>query len=191
MNQFDYDSLKTTKLPPAWPKGLLTFVLIICLLTIGTALGLNYWNRIQENKLQQLETEFQTLRETFPPEQEQEIAIFEEKLINLEKLLGNHVYFSNVLTILEQITHPQVYYTNLDYSLDKNSLVLEGVAKNQQILSEAVNGFVNDSKDIKMVILRDMKVNTDNTMQFHLELLFQPQVLKYQPPIQVPIQEAI
>jgi len=78
-----------------------------------------------------------------------------------------------------------VYYTNLDYSLEKNSLILEGVAKNQQILSEAVNGFVNDSKNIKMVILRDMKVNNDKTVQFHLELLLQPQVLKYQPPAQV------
>jgi len=184
MNQFDYDSLKTAKLPPAWPKGLLTFVLIICLLALGTAFGLNYWNRIQENKLQQLETEFQTLRETFPLSQEQEIAIFEEKLINLEKLLSNHIYFSNVLALLEQITHPQVYYTSLEYSLEKNSLVLEGTAKNQAVLSEAVNGFVNDSKDIKMVILRDMKVNTDKTVQFHLELLLQPQVLKYQPPIQ-------
>jgi len=188
MNQFDYDSLKTTKLLPAWPKGLLTFVLIICLLILGAAFGLNYWNNIQENKLQQLETEFQTLRKTFPSDQEEQIAIFERKLINLEKLLGNHVYFSNVLTLLEQITHPQIYYTSLDYSLDKNSLVLEGVAKNQQILSEAINGFVNDSKDIKMVIFRDMKVNDDNTMQFHLELSLQPQVLKYQPPI---IQEAI
>jgi len=184
MNQFDYDSLKTAKLPSAWPKGLLTFVLIICLLALGTAFGLNYWNRIQENKLQQLETEFQTLRKTFPLSQEQEIAIFEEKLINLEKLLSNHIYFSNVLALLEQITHPQVYYTSLEYSLEKNSLVLGGTAKNQAVLSEAVNGFVNDSKDIKMVILRDMKVNTDSTVQFHLELLLQPQVLKYQPPIQ-------
>jgi hypothetical protein len=191
MNQFDYDSLKTAKLPPAWPKGLLTFIFIIFLLASGTAFGLNYWNRIQESKFQKLETEFQTLRKTFLSEQEQEIAVFEKKITNLEKLLSNHIYFSNVLTLLEQITHPQVYYTSLDYSLDKNSLVLEGVAKNQQILSEAVNGFVNDSKDIEMVILRDMKVNNDNTVQFHLELLLQPQVLKYQLPIQVSIQEAI
>jgi len=180
MNQFDYDSLKTTKLPPAWPKGLLTFVFIICLLTLGTALGLNYWNKIQSNKLQQAEQTFQTLRNGFSISDEQKIAIFEKKLNNLEKLLGSHIYFSHVLTLLEQTTHPQVYYTSLDYSLEKNSLVLEGVAKNQQILSEAVNGFVNDSKDIKMVILRDMKVNTDKTVQFHLELLLQPQVLKYQ-----------
>ncbi len=185
MNQFDYNSLKTTKLSSVWPRGLLNFVLIICLLALGTAFGLNYWNRIQENKLQQLETEFQTLRQSFPLSQEQEIAIFEEKIINLEKLLSNHIYFSNALTLLEQITHPQVYYTSLEYFLEKNSLVLEGTAKNQAVLSEAVNGFVNDSKDIKMVILRDMKVNTNNTVQFHLELLLQSQILKYQPPTQI------
>jgi len=185
MNQFDYDSLKTTKLPPAWPKGLLTFVFIICLLASGTAFGLNYYNGLQNKKLETLNTQFQDLRATFPVSQEEEIAVFEKKLTNLEKLLGGHIYFSNVLALLEQTTHPQVYYTNLDYSLEKNSLILEGVAKNQQILSEAVNGFVNDSKNIKMVILRDMKVNTDKTVQFHLELLLQSQVLQYQPPAQV------
>ncbi|MFA5392527.1 MAG: hypothetical protein WC306_02425 [Candidatus Paceibacterota bacterium] len=187
MNQFDYNYLKTEKLSPVWPKGLLTFVLIICLLASGTAFSLNYFNKIQDKKLGMLNTQFQDLRATFPVDQEQEIAIFEKKLTNLEKLLDNHIYFSNVLTLLEQITHSQVYYTSLDYSLEKNSLVLEGIAKNQQILSEAVNGFVNDSKNIKMVILRDMKENNDKTIQFHLELLLQPQVLKYQPPIQPPI----
>ena len=184
MNQFDYDSSKTTKLPPAWPKGLLTFVFIIFLLASGTAFGLNYFNGIQDKKLETLNTQFQDLRATFPVSQEQEIAVFEKKLTNLEKLLSNHIYFSHVLALLEKTTHPQIYYTSLDYSLEKKSLVLEGVAKNQQILSEAVNGFVNDSKDIKMVILRDMKVNTDSTVQFHLELLLQSQVLQYQLPAQ-------
>jgi hypothetical protein len=180
MSQFDYDSLKSTKLPPAWPKGLLTFVFIICLLSGGLAFGLNYYNGIQQKNLDALNTQFQTLRAAFPLAQEQEIAVFEKKLNNLSKLLNNHVYFSHVLSLLEKTTDPQVYYTNLDFSLDKNSLVLEGTAKNQQILSEAVNGFVNDSQDIQTVILRDMKTNNDGTVQFHLELILRPQVLKYQ-----------
>ncbi|MGC8651129.1 MAG: PilN domain-containing protein [Minisyncoccia bacterium] len=180
MSQFDYDSLKSTQLPPSWPKGLLTFIFILFVLSGAAAFGLNYYNGIQQKNLKALNAQFQTLREAFPLSQEQEIAVFEKKLNNLSKLLNSHVYFSNVLSFLEKTTNPQVYYTNLDFSLDKNSLVLEGIAKNQQILSEAVNDFVNDSKDVQTVILRDMKTNNDSTVQFHLELILQPQVIKYQ-----------
>jgi len=180
MNQFDYNSFKSTPLPSTWPKGLLTFVLILCFLSGASAFGLNYYNTVQNKKLEVLTSQFQEMRKGFSTENEEKIALFEKKIINLDKLLNNHVYFSNVLSFLEKTTDPQVYYTKLDFSLEKKSLVLEGVAKNQQILSEAVNGFVNDSKDIQTVILRDMKANSDKTVQFHLELILQPQVFKYQ-----------
>lgn len=180
MNQFDYNSFKSTPLPSAWPKGLLTFVFIIFLLTLVTFFGLNYYNKIQNKELETLNSQFQKIRNSFPVNDEEKIALFEKKIINLDKLLKNHIYFSNVLAFLERVTHPQVYYTSLDYTADKNSLILEGIARNQQILSEAINGFVNDSQDVKMVILRDMKVNNDKTVQFHVELILQPQLVKYQ-----------
>lgn len=180
MSQFDYYSFQSKPLPPAWPKGLLIFIVFIFLSTSALAFGLYYYNGEQQKTLEKLNSQFQTLRAGFPLAQEKEIALFEKKLNTLKKLLNNHVYFSQVLTFLEQNTHPQVYYTNLEFSLEKNSLTLEGTAKNQQVLSEAVNGFVNDSKDIQVVILRDMKTNTDNTVQFHLELILQPKVFHYQ-----------
>jgi len=65
---------------------------------------------------------------------------------------------------------------------DKNNLIFV----NDSFLK--VYGYCKDEvigKNIKMVILRDMKVNTDKTVQFHLELLLQSQVLQYQPPAQV------
>ncbi len=179
MAQVDYNSLNTTELPPAWPKGLLIFVLIVTLIIGGGAFFLNSLNKQAESKLQSLEKQFQSLRSSFPVEQEKEIAAFEKKLTNLNKLLANHSYFSKVLSLLERITDPNVYYTDLSYSNDKNMLTLSGVAKNQQFLSEAVNGLVNDSQEIQAVVLKDVKTNSDQTVTFNLDLILQPQVSKY------------
>ncbi|NMB92538.1 MAG: PilN domain-containing protein [Parcubacteria group bacterium] len=180
MNQIGYEFFNTKKLPPTWPRGLLTFILIVTLLVIGIAIGLNYYNKLQTNKLEKLTKEFDTLRLEFPLEQEKEIAAFEKRISNLTDLLNNHVYFSNVLNILEKITHPQIYYMTLDYTVDKNAITLSGIAKNQEILSEAINGLVNDPQDIKTVILKNIKTNTDKTVNFNIELLLNSQVLKYQ-----------
>ena len=181
MNQVGYESFNVKKLPPAWPKGLLTFVLIICFLTIGVAIGLNYFNNLQNKKLQNLTAQFESLRADFPVAQEKEIATFEKKLTNLRALLNNHVYFSNVLNILEKLTHPQVYYTDLSYTTEKNTITLSGVAKTQQILSEAVNGFINDPQEIQMVVLKNVKANTNGTVNFNLDIILNEKVLKYQP----------
>jgi len=180
VNEFKFDSLDISKLPSAWPKGLFTFVLIISILIGASVFGLNYFNSLEQKKLDTLTDQFENLRTAFPVGQEKEIATFEAKLTILVKLLNNHIYFSNVIRILEKLTHPQVSYTSLSYSVDKNTISLSGLAKNQQVLSEAVNGFINDPQDIKMVILKDMKTNSDFTVNFNLDIILNSQVLKYQ-----------
>ncbi len=179
MAQVDYNSLNVPKLPPAWPKGLLIFVLVVTLIIGAGAFFLNSLNQQEEKRLENLEQEFQSLRASFPVEQEKEIAAFEKRLANLTNLLTNHSYFSKVLILLEKVTDPNVYYTDLSYASETNMLTLNGVAKNQQVLSEAVNGLVNDSQEIKAVVLKNVKTNNDQTVTFNLDLILQPQVIKY------------
>ncbi|MDD5760755.1 MAG: hypothetical protein PHF45_01730 [Candidatus Pacebacteria bacterium] len=180
-NSLEADSLRTKQLPPTWPKGLLTFVVIIFILTLGAYFALNYWNQNQISELNLLKSEFQNLRDTFALEDEQKVILFEKKLKNLNTLLTNHIYFSNVLYLLESLTHPQVYYTSLDFALDRNLIELRGTAKNQAILSEAVSGLVNDSQRIKAVAIKDMQTeDKNNKITFSLSVYLQPSVLKYQ-----------
>ena len=98
----------------------------------------------------------------------------------MSKLLANHTYFSKLLLVLEELTHPQIYYTNLDFSTDKNMLTLEGVAKNQMVFSEAVSGLVNNPDKIKAVAVKEMKVTKKKDITFSLYVFIQPSLLKYQ-----------
>lgn len=180
MQNFDLESLKPKGLPPTWPKGLLTFVLVIFLFTLGAWLGLNYLNTSKEAQLTVLENEFQILRDSFALEKEQEVILFEKKLNILSKILANHVYSSKVLTALEELTHPQIYYTNFDFSAEKNWLTLEGIAKNQLVFSEAVSGLVNNPDRIKAVAVKEMRTDKDKNVVFSLYVFIQSNLLKYQ-----------
>ena len=180
MQNLDLESLKPKELPPTWPKGLLIFVLIIFLFTVGAWLGLDYLNKSKEAQLTILEDEFQDLRNSFALEKEQEVILFEKKLNTLSKLLTNHTYFSKVLTVLEELTHPQIYYTNLDFSTEQNMLTLDGVAKNQEVFSEAVSGLLNNPDKIKAVAVKEMKIDKNKNIIFSLYAFIQPSLLKYQ-----------
>ena len=179
-NKFDLESLKSKQLPSSWPKGLFTFVVIIFLLAIGAYFGLDYWNQKQEEKLNILTLEFQSLRDSFALEDEKEVILFEKKLNILTKLFANHIYFSEVLKSLEELTHPKVSYNSLDFSIDKNLISLSGVAENQAVLSEAVSGLVNNPEKIKAVAVKEMQLNKENQATFSLDIYVQPNILKYQ-----------
>jgi hypothetical protein len=180
MQNLNLESLKPKELPPTWPKGLLIFALVVFFIATGAYFGLDYWNKDKEAQLIVLQDEFQGLRDNFALEQEREVILFEKKLNSLSKLLTNHIYFSKVLTALEELTHPQIYYTSLDFSTDKNMLTLEGVAKNQMVFSEAVSGLVNNPDKIKAVAVNDMKIDKKENVTFSLHIFIQPSLLKYQ-----------
>lgn len=181
MANIDLESLKQTKLPPSWPRGLFIFSLTVFLIVLCVFLGLNYfWIARQEKVLAELQKKFKQLRSEFPLEKEEEVIIFEKRLNLLKSLLNQHPYLSKALLKLEEITHPQVYYTNFEYQRDSNSLRLQGIAKDQYIFSEAVNGLVNHPEVVQTVIVKDMKTLTDRSVHFNIELIFNSNIFKFE-----------
>lgn len=186
MNQINLNSLSPQKLPPSWPRGLLTFIFIIFLLVVGGEVGIKYWNNRQQAKADTLNQELQTLREGFPSQQQEEIVLFEKKISLLRQLLNNHIYFSQDITALEELTHPEVYYNSLVFSPAKNSLALQGVAKNQDVLSEMLSGLVNNPQKVKMIVFHQARVNKNGSVDFSLDVYLQPGILHYHAPAPVP-----
>ncbi len=183
MPTVDLESLKQTKTPPAWPRGFFFFSLTIFLIVLGAFLALNYFYLPQqENVLNGYKKEYQKIRNQFPLEKEEEIVLFEKRLNLLKKLLDQHSYFSKALLSLETITHPQVYYTNFEYGREKNSLNLQGIAKDQYVFSEAVNGLINHPEIVQTVIVKEMRsiASQSTTVFFSLEIIFNPNIFRFQ-----------
>jgi len=186
VNYTDLNSLSPQKLPPSWPRGLLTFVLIIFLLVGGGEVGIKFWNNRQQAKLDALNQELRTLREGFPSQQQRKVALLEKKINLLKQLLANHIYFSQDLATLEKLTHPEVYYNSLVFSPDKNSLALQGVAKTQDVLSEMLSGLISNPQKVKMVVFHQAKINENKSVDFSLDVYLQPDILHYHSPEKIP-----
>ena len=180
MNRIELNNIMPQKLPPAWPRGLLIFMVVLFLLVAGAEAGMQYWNNNQSAELKNIQTQFITLQQNFPQEQQNKIALLEAKINTLQILLQNHIYFSQGLTALENLTHPQVYYRSLIFNSDKNTLSLKGVAASSEVLSEALSGFVNDPTEIKMVVLHQAKVEKNRLVDFSIDVFLKPQILFYQ-----------
>ncbi|MGB9680843.1 MAG: hypothetical protein ACP5OX_01790 [Minisyncoccia bacterium] len=180
MANIDLGSLKQTNLPPTWPRGLFVFSLVIFLIVLIVFLALNYfWIVRQEQILNELQKKFQQIRSEFPLEKEEEVVLFEKRLNLLKSLLNQHPYFSKALLKLEEITHPQVYYTNFEYERISNTLTIQGVAKDQFIFSEAINGLVNHPEVIQVLVVKEMKTSADKSVTFSIDLVLNPNILKF------------
>ena len=181
MSNVNLDLLNSTKAPPSWPRGILVFSVIVFLLTISLWLSLKYyWLAHREKVLTDLEDKFETLRAEFPLEKEREVVQFERKLKILRHLLKNHIYFTNIMKLVEDLTHSQIYYKSWSYDAKKDSLNITGVAKNQEILSQEVNSLVNHPEEIKAVVVKHIKTASEGGIEFDLELYFTQPVAKYQ-----------
>jgi len=179
MPTLDLESLKQTKTSPTWPKGFFFFSLFIFLIVLGIFFGLDYiWLPRQENILNELKKESLKIRSEFSLEQEEKVALFERRLVTLKELLNQHSTFLGILNKIEEITHPQVYYTSFSYQRDKNSLNLDGIAKDQYVFSEAISGFINHPEIVKTVIVRSMRAEDTDLISFTIEIVFNSNILK-------------
>lgn len=181
MDGLGIENYKTSS-ASSWPGKLLFFVVIIFLAIIGGFFLLKFNNQKLQEQVVLLKEEQKRYQELLPSEKEEEIIKLEKKIDFLNEVLDNHPYFSYVLAILEKLTHPDIYYTSLRF--DKNSafIQIEGVAKNHEVLSQAVNGFVNYPREIKAIIIKEAKTDLKNkVINFLFDIYLQPNTLKYQP----------
>jgi len=182
MNTGDLEFSKTSFSGTTRPQKLLIFIFIIFIAIIGGVFFLDYYINTLTVQISDLKREQQEYQKVLPSEKEAEIINFEKKLNILNKLLENHSSLSRLLTSLEDLTHPEVYYTSFNFSKENGLVQLEGAAKSQEALIQAINGFINHPREIKAVIVREIKTDLkEKVVNFSINIYFQPEVLKFQP----------
>jgi len=166
-------TLKTT----TWPKGLLIGIALIFILVLGSYFALNFYLKIQDKNLADLDKQIQTLRDSFPVEKQLEVLNFESRLKNLTTLLNNHRYLTKLFANLEQSTHPKIYFTDFNFDNGKMILTLKGIALNYTTIAEAMTAF-NNNPYIDKADFKDFKLDQSGQANFTLELKIKPDLLK-------------
>lgn len=185
-NLSNLENLKVKPVSSPWPKGLLIFFIILFIFVLGVNFVLKFYLFNQERALNQLTTQFENLRSSLSKEKEEEILRLEKKIEKLSILLNNHISFSLFFDWLEKYTHPNIYYTSLEYSLDNLKVSLSGISKSNLDIAQGVEGgladqMINSTKMIEGIVLRNIEVENVNQIKFSLDvylkllgLLFKP-----------------
>lgn len=100
-----------------------------------------------------------------------------------EILLGEHVAFSGLFSLLEKIMPATVRFTTLNLSFDTKgvpNLKGTGVAKNFNALAAASAAFATDGR-IKDAIFSNINVNKDNSVSFSLGATLDRSIITFSP----------
>lgn len=158
-----------------WPSGLVALSVIVLALAIIMAIGVKVWNGIQIKKLETLHQDLVQLKDSFPGD-EGDIIKTEKTLNNITSILKDHSNTSKLMTIIEENTHPNVYFASLDWNPSALILTLSGSAESYSVISQQVLNFQqallddNGQPAFTKVILRGAKIVSIGKYDFNLEI---------------------
>lgn len=167
-----------------WPTGLVALSVIILVVAILVATGLKLWSSYQTKKLASLNTEIEELKASFPGE-EADIIKTEKTLNNIGQILKEHQSTAKLLTVIEENTDQNVYFTNMGWDPDTLILTLSGVADSYSTVALQVKNFQqavlseNGQPAFGQVILKGSKINGTAKYDFSLELSVNKTVLNF------------
>ena len=110
-------------------------IFILALVSVG---GLIVLNKSKMSERGQLDAQNQAKLESVRPELLDTVSVLDKRLKNLRILLGAHVFTSNIFKVIEQDTHPQVKFSNFNFTADSRKVDMSGEAASYSVLARQI-----------------------------------------------------
>lgn len=107
---------------------------------------------------------------------EEKILSYQQKISDFAPLLKTHKKPSNFFQILEDVSHPQVWFTGLKLDSQKAIINLEGETQSFQTLSQQQE-LLNLNPSFKEVNLQTVSLIEGGKVKFVLSIVLDPQLL--------------
>lgn len=123
-------------------------------------------------------------RDSFEKDTINELDLFDKRTTSAKKILSSHMAISSFFTALEDVTIPQVQYTNFDQQVDEKGVVLvtlKGIAQDYKSIvsqSDVFNG--PKGAPFKNVLFSNLIKDKNNNVSFNLKFNVNPEILSYE-----------
>jgi Tfp pilus assembly protein PilN len=165
------ESFGPEKKPSGWLGKFLRFSIIIFVIALALYLSVRYiYIGVLDRQSADLENKIKGLEKEIPTQDREGVVAFYSQLVNLQTLLGKHLYPSQIFERLELTTHPQVSFTNFNYDFNENRLQIDGYSQNLQAIAQQLLAFQRTS-DFEGVTLSNIRQSADKT-NFSMEIFF-------------------
>ncbi len=160
-----------------WPWRLLFFSFFIFLLSIFIYFGLNYgYKSYLQGQIDFYNGELAKLSSQVSVEDQERFVNFYSQLFNLQKILADHPFSSNLFRFLEKDTIPPVYFSEVAFKKADGSFTLRGISNNFENLSSQLAIFAK-APEVAKPLLNNVSLQKDG-VSFSLSLTMQPDFFK-------------
>lgn len=160
--------------------GKMTFLKIIPFYLILAAAygGFYYYEQKLLVQKEGLDAEIQKIIQERRIDTEEKVLLLDKQLKNLGSLLGNHIYVSRALALLEETAQPRTQFKNFSIDAGKVVMQLTAGAESYMALAKQIVNF-QSSTDILKTEISGININPDGKVDFQAILEFKPEVLKF------------
>src|SRR3989344_1549448 len=157
---------------------LLSFMVFVFVVVFLSYFGLIFgYKNFVASQIEKRDKEIADLATQVPKTELDEYLSFRFQLINLDKLLKDHVIASKVLPLLEANANQKVYYSEMNFQVKERRINLEGVAQSYEAVAEQF-ATLQRLKEIARYETNVAKSIEGGRVQFNASLFLKPEVLK-------------
>ncbi len=158
-----------------WPN----ILFIICLIALFALVGSYVFLFIlSENIFEEIQEKKRILAQT-PPEKELEnqLILYETKINIFKELLVGHQKALNIFNTLEQVSHPQVLFSDFNFNSKGEIVNVSGEAASFIVLSQQMI-ILQETEFFKKITLSGVLMGDEEKIGFSLNFIFEPEVFK-------------
>lgn len=161
---------------PSWTA----IVLAVCLtMIIGLSLSYLYFIQTSGELKKEIEKKDNAIRLITPSqfELEKEVLKKQEKVNNFSRLLETHKKAVNVLTFLEKVAHPKIWFSDFNFNYSQNTVTVKGKVPDFNVLGQQMISFKKESV-FKSINLNEASLEETGEIKFSIQFAFEPQIFK-------------
>ena len=129
---------------PGWAFGALLFSGGILFITVGIYFGLVYgYEPYLQTQLSTVQNQANALSQSISTSDQSQLISFYSRIANLQTLLSNHTFSSQIFPWIEKNTEANVYYQSISFSASGDQVTLTGVAATEGDVNQQIAIFEN------------------------------------------------
>ncbi len=161
-----------------WQNILLYFSIALAIVAV---LGYFVLNNTLEKKTQTIQNLDETLTKLRTPEVlnlEKEVFDWAKKIKDFSILVDSHLAVSNFFSLLESLSHPKVWFFNVELKPKEAKVSFSGEAEDFSVLGQQLLIFKNE-KRIQNIELSKVSLAEEKKVRFELNFSLSPEFFKF------------
>lgn len=159
-------------------KKLVIIPIVLIIITAIICAGFFSYKKTLSGKSSDLDNEIDRIDQKIGDELDIEVISFQKHLSNLKKMLNDHIYYSNVFSLIEKNTVPTVSFESFSGDVSNKNIQLKGKAISFSSLAKQVVAF-RESEEISKLDFSSASIGTDGGIDFDLSLFLKQEMFEY------------